>query len=979
MSFVRSIALIAGYLFGAVSIVGQEKLPVSWESDSTLRSVFFVDHDSGWAVGDRGTILKTEDGGRNWQSISTPRDVIWTDVRFINEKVGWIVGGFYSGALDRSIGLMIRTIDGGNSWQNFSRPGIPFIKKIVFEDEQSGWIQCDTNALYPAGLLVTADGGTTWTSPAGATTRKLKIACKVGDRQYAGIDENNECVFFDRAGVLKKGSGTVENPLALVSPKKGHCLCISDGKLVHYQALGSRIESPRANDASELVHINNVYCLENHVWAVGSPGSIVLHSQDFGNTWTHSRTGESEPLNAIFFLNQERGWAVGALGRVLTTKDGGQTWNVQRNQKIQLGVINLASSAKYLSPNGLALLSGSFNHRCGVYLLDAPDIGGSRRLRISQAFNRVGNSGYEFNRTDQKGTLFQLVKSFRTWKPSVLIVDENDQLTRKWIAESVEATANAEQFPELIEYGIRPWKIQKVIAVSDNQELEASVSINQYSAHLGRTVGLQSRFACQLLDSEQWMKSSLSWRSLMSTTSSQNSSQGMTTGTAAYSNPHCRRNADQVQVDNLQQFHSIANWNRSLEQLGRHFVLSPIDEKAWLEQVTAATSGMDNLTIAFFLEDLATTYTFLKKPVMADHTERLILQKSIQSEVGERTLWKMIQRYGSDESNRELNRLVQKRLARANAIESKVKPATANLPFDPVRPSAANATQAAFTEVDVSPASARNANQLIEIFQNRYPDLENHPQYEMVIAWGKYRTGNRSALDRLLDTAGSRNLPAAITRRLNREIQLEQAEGTVVGSIPVAKAHNDRIVLDALLDEISWRTPREDSKQAVRFAIDHEHLYIAGSVKLKTPIEVNPNRRRTRDESLSGFERIKVFIDFDRDYNSGIELSIDTRGACNDAIWRDATTLDYSYDPKWYVASNVNDRTWNFEAAIPLNELPTTELHPQSGWVVSSLRLSPQEKSPRSVNQFIGSERILRLSSPQEQLRIDSPQPTGPR
>ena len=35
--------------------------------DAELTDVFFLDPDQGWAVGDRGVILHTEDGGRHWQ------------------------------------------------------------------------------------------------------------------------------------------------------------------------------------------------------------------------------------------------------------------------------------------------------------------------------------------------------------------------------------------------------------------------------------------------------------------------------------------------------------------------------------------------------------------------------------------------------------------------------------------------------------------------------------------------------------------------------------------------------------------------------------------------------------------------------------------------------------------------------------------------------------------------------------------------
>ena len=39
----------------------------SWLQDAELTDVFFLDQNEGWAIGDRGVIWHTIDGGRNWQ------------------------------------------------------------------------------------------------------------------------------------------------------------------------------------------------------------------------------------------------------------------------------------------------------------------------------------------------------------------------------------------------------------------------------------------------------------------------------------------------------------------------------------------------------------------------------------------------------------------------------------------------------------------------------------------------------------------------------------------------------------------------------------------------------------------------------------------------------------------------------------------------------------------------------------------------
>lgn len=74
--------------------------------------------------------------------------------------------------------------------------------------------------------------------------------------------------------------------------------------------------------------------LENHgrrLWAVGHD-AVILSSTDGGETWfIQSWEPEAgEPLLDIIFLNPNKGYAVGAYGRFMSTGDGGINWEVER-------------------------------------------------------------------------------------------------------------------------------------------------------------------------------------------------------------------------------------------------------------------------------------------------------------------------------------------------------------------------------------------------------------------------------------------------------------------------------------------------------------------------------------------------------------------------------------------------------------------------------------------------------------------------
>lgn len=73
-----------------------------------------------------------------------------------------------------------------------------------------------------------------------------------------------------------------------------------------------------------------VSAVGNHAWAVGHD-QIILHSSDGGLSWEmQNHDIESDgPLLDVLFLDQQRGYAIGAYGQFLSTEDGGAHWNLE--------------------------------------------------------------------------------------------------------------------------------------------------------------------------------------------------------------------------------------------------------------------------------------------------------------------------------------------------------------------------------------------------------------------------------------------------------------------------------------------------------------------------------------------------------------------------------------------------------------------------------------------------------------------------
>ncbi|MEJ7711616.1 MAG: YCF48-related protein [Pyrinomonadaceae bacterium] len=84
-----------------------------------LYSVDFRDGERGWVVGERGGILRTIDGGENWEAVNPPTLSTLLSVRFISDDNGWAVG--------RS-GTILRTGDGG---ADLDLAGKPYAKESL--------------------------------------------------------------------------------------------------------------------------------------------------------------------------------------------------------------------------------------------------------------------------------------------------------------------------------------------------------------------------------------------------------------------------------------------------------------------------------------------------------------------------------------------------------------------------------------------------------------------------------------------------------------------------------------------------------------------------------------------------------------------------------------------------------------------------------------------------------------------------------
>ena len=251
---------------------------VAWVSQisgtlSFLLDVHFTDTNHGWAVGYKGKIIATTDGGTTWSAQVSNTTSRLRDVHFANTTHGWVVG---------NDGTVIATINGGTTWNAQDNPTTKHLHGVHFTDTKHGWAVGNKGK-----IIATTDGGTTWgAQDSDITTRLLDV--------HFANTTHGWAVGYNGKVIATTDSGTTWN--------------------VQYNAPPSHLYG---------VHFVN----NNNGWAVGNNGTVI--STTDGTTWSAQDSNTTSRLHDVYFTDTKHGWAVGYNGTATVTTDGGKTWNVQ--------------------------------------------------------------------------------------------------------------------------------------------------------------------------------------------------------------------------------------------------------------------------------------------------------------------------------------------------------------------------------------------------------------------------------------------------------------------------------------------------------------------------------------------------------------------------------------------------------------------------------------------------------------------------
>jgi len=286
--------------------------------------IAFVDENTGWYVNGYGKIFNTTDGGQTWNKQLEQKGSFFRTIAFVDKNIGFAgtVGTDYFPNVTDTIPLY-QTKDAGKTWSSVSYKG-PYVKGLCAIDivkEQyinHGKIDYKTHLFAvgrvgsPANLMVSHDGGQTWTSQSMNEEAKMLFDIKM-------FDKNNGIACAATSEDITKS-----NALLLKTTDGG-----KSWKKV-YQSNRPFETTWKVSFPSEQV---GYVTIQSYNPDPTVQQQRIAKTTDGGLTWTELNLVEDASARefGIGFIDENHGF-VGTMNSGFETKDGGQTWT-----KIDLG------------------------------------------------------------------------------------------------------------------------------------------------------------------------------------------------------------------------------------------------------------------------------------------------------------------------------------------------------------------------------------------------------------------------------------------------------------------------------------------------------------------------------------------------------------------------------------------------------------------------------------------------------------------
>jgi len=924
--------------------------------DADLAEVWFADPLHGWAVGEHGVIWHTSDGGAEWRFQSSGVDCRLDSVFFLDKDNGWAAGGRTQPYTHVTIGELLRTRDGGRHWERQAKLPLPALKKVRFFNPQQGWAIAEPSPLYPSGVLTTDDAGRTWMGIPGPAAHGWLTGDFIDAQTGAVAGRQSGLAVVERRALVQPPTASLGlrgmRRMQLTSGAAGWL--VGDGGLVltsHDQ--GRSWQPPQAHlppPTPEIFDWQALAARDQHCWIAGSPGSVVAHTADGGRTWILYQTKQSLPIRGLYFLDERRGWAVGALGTILATEDGGRTWQSRRAGRTRAALLAIYSQPGDVPLELFARLSGNEGYFGVAEILNRSDLTPGDTAaddlpeRTREALAALGASSAEIawrfpvaqpgmaieakrlvegwdRMNDGAGVVrleAHLVRQIRCWRPDVVVThaaaprgdDPLGHLINQLVLSAVERAADATSFPDQITLaGLRPWKASKVYgSLPPGQFGAVSLASGQLAPRSGMSLAEQAALPLALLTDRPAVRPASLGFQLYTNQLPQTQGQGeFFSGIPLPPGGEARRQLAGLYVDGIDYLQRIVQKQRNTQAILERADKLTASGGQLLGQLGDMLEGLDESSAGTLLYNLGQQYHRTGRWSLAAETFDLLVRRHPVHPLSPAACVWLVQYWSSGEAARR---------------EQHDQTAGAERP--------------------------KRAIECGKLLEGRDMALASSAAVAFPLAVAYRNQGNSRQAERLY---------LGWQRSRSHDVWWACAEGERWLSNPVTPppkpalrcARTDvKPRLDGKLDDSAWAGAAHcelhsvladdaDWPAAAMVAYDDEFLYLAVDCRKPAGVEYSSSSEpRPRDADLSAHDRVDFYIDLDRDWATSYRLTFDHRGWTGEACWGDAT-----WDPQWFVAAAGTDASWSVEAAILLSELTAVAPSAQTAWAFGVQRTVP--------------------------------------
>jgi photosystem II stability/assembly factor-like uncharacterized protein len=231
-----------------------------------LSSVFFIDQNTGWAVGKRGKIVKTTTGGISWILQSSGVQSWLNDVYFSDALTGFIVGSYDSSR------VILKTTNGGSNWQKILTNGTGKLFAIKMLNSTTAFAVGDSGT-----ILLTSNGGINWVNQFSNVNSTIRDIVMKSSSRGCAVGLNGAILTTTNGGTnwINRSFNTVNFfGIDLASQDSGY-VC---GRGRIYKTVNGGVNwTQQTTPVLDTINIKDIFCItSNNVWAVPDRGILIF-------------------------------------------------------------------------------------------------------------------------------------------------------------------------------------------------------------------------------------------------------------------------------------------------------------------------------------------------------------------------------------------------------------------------------------------------------------------------------------------------------------------------------------------------------------------------------------------------------------------------------------------------------------------------------------------------------------------------------